>query len=82
MVATTYAPGTFYRNGVRLTRALGNARLLTLRGDGHGAYQLGGSPDCIDAHVDTYVLTLALPPTGTECPQHRGEQTARGTALR
>ena len=81
MVATTHDPATFYRGGVRLTRALGNARLLTLRGDGHGAYQLGGSPDCIDALVDSYVLTLALPPAGTECAQRRGEQTARA-ALR
>jgi pimeloyl-ACP methyl ester carboxylesterase len=82
VVATTYDPGTFYRSGVRLARALGNARLLTLRGDGHGAYQLGGSPDCVDALVDAYVLTLALPPAGTECAQHRGVQTARGAALR
>lgn len=43
---------------------LGNAKLLTLVGDGHGAY--GGESACIDDAVDHYLLTGALP-TRTRC---------------
>jgi pimeloyl-ACP methyl ester carboxylesterase len=68
VVATTYDPAAPYRGAVRTTRALGNARLLTLRGDGIGAYGMGGSP-CIDALVEEYLMTLALPPEGTSCTQ-------------
>ena len=46
---------------------LGNARLITMRGDGHTAY--GGESACIDAAVETYVNTLALPAEGTSCTQ-------------
>ena len=43
VVATTYDPATPYRGAQRLVRDLGNARLLTMRGDGHTAYG-SGSP--------------------------------------
>ena len=39
MVATTYDPATPYRGAKSLVRDLGNARLLTMRGDGHTAYR-------------------------------------------
>ena len=48
-------------------RDLGNARLLTMRGDGHTAY--GGESACIDSAVETYLNTLTLPPDGTVCTQ-------------
>ena len=48
-------------------RDLGNARLITMRGDGHTAY--GGESACIDAAVETYLNTLALPAEGTSCTQ-------------
>ena len=50
---------------------LGNARLLTMTGDGHTAYD--GDPDdgynsqCADAAVEGYLFTLALPAEGTKC---------------
>jgi pimeloyl-ACP methyl ester carboxylesterase len=66
-VATTYDPATPYRGALRTEVALGNVRLLTMRGDGHTAY--GGNSPCIDEAVNAYVETLALPPVGTVCQQ-------------
>lgn len=67
VVATTYDPATPYRGSVRLTRDLGNARLLTMRGDGHTAYD-GNSP-CIDTAVDAYLEDGVVPAEGTTCVQ-------------
>jgi pimeloyl-ACP methyl ester carboxylesterase len=67
VVGTAYAPATPYKEAQRLTAQLGNARLLTMDGDGHTAY--GGNSTCIDAAVESYVDTLALPAAGTRCPQ-------------
>ncbi len=69
VVATTYDPATTYRGAQRLVRDLGNARLLTMRGDGHTAYG-NGSPDCIDTAIESYVNTLTLPAPGTSCRQN------------
>jgi pimeloyl-ACP methyl ester carboxylesterase len=74
VVATTYDPATPYRGALRLVRDLGNARLITMRGDGHTAY--GGESACIDSAVETYLNTKALPPDGTVCTQ----DTPFGTA--
>jgi len=49
-------------------RQLGNARLLTMRGDGHTAYG-NGSPTCIDPAVERYLFTLTPPAKGTTCIQ-------------
>jgi pimeloyl-ACP methyl ester carboxylesterase len=68
VVATTYDPATPYHGALRLVRDLGNARLLTMRGDGHTAYE-NGSPDCIDTAIEHYVNTLDLPAKGTSCKQ-------------
>ena len=46
VVGTTHDPATPYRWARNLTRTLGNARLLTMRGDGHAAYGLN-SP-CVE----------------------------------
>jgi pimeloyl-ACP methyl ester carboxylesterase len=67
VVATTYDPATPYRGALKLVRELGNARLLTMRGDGHTAY--GGNSACIDDAVDAYLIDGALPPVGTTCRQ-------------
>ena len=67
VVATTYDPATPYRGALRLVRTLGNARLLTMRGDGHTAYP-GNSP-CVDAAVNAYLLQGQLPAAGTVCRQ-------------
>jgi pimeloyl-ACP methyl ester carboxylesterase len=67
VVATTYDPATPYRGALKLVRELGNARLLTMRGDGHTAY--GGNSPCIDDAVNAYLLQGNLPAPGTSCRQ-------------
>jgi pimeloyl-ACP methyl ester carboxylesterase len=76
VVATTYDPATPYRGAKALVKDLGNARLLTMVGDGHTAY--GGNSACIDAAVDGYMLAGTLPDAGTTCQQEVpfGEQPA------
>ncbi len=69
VVATTYDPATPYHGALRLVHDLGNARLLTMRGDGHTAYG-NGSPDCIDSGIENYLNTLQLPAAGTSCVQN------------
>jgi pimeloyl-ACP methyl ester carboxylesterase len=67
VVATTYDPATPYRGAKALVKDLGNARLLTMVGDGHTAY--GGNSACIDQAVDDYLLGGTLPAAGTSCQQ-------------
>jgi pimeloyl-ACP methyl ester carboxylesterase len=67
VVATTYDPATPYRGALELVRELGNARLITMRGDGHTAY--GGNSACIDDAVNAYLLDGTLPAPGTVCRQ-------------
>lgn len=67
VVGTTYDPATPYRGSVRLVRQLGNARLLTMRGDGHTAY--GGNSACIDRAVDGYLEGGVVPAEGATCRQ-------------
>ena len=79
MVATTYDPATPYRGAQRLVRDLGNARLLTMRGDGHTAYGRG-SPDCIDPAIETLPEPLKLPAKGTTCVQDLPFEQPQATA--
>jgi pimeloyl-ACP methyl ester carboxylesterase len=67
VVGTTYDPATPYRGSVALVGDLGNARLLTMTGDGHTAY--GGNSPCIDAAVDAYLEDAVVPAQGTTCVQ-------------
>lgn len=67
VVGTTYDPATVYRQARGLVHDLGNARLLTMKGDGHTAY--GGNSACIDQAVDRYVIQLKLPAEGRKCKQ-------------
>ncbi len=67
VVATTYDPATPYRGALALVKDLGNARLLTMDGDGHTAY--GGNTPCIDTAVENYLIDLVVPPVGTRCQQ-------------
>ena len=80
VVGTTYDPATPYRGAKRLVAQLGNARLLTMRGDGHTAY--GGNSPCIDAAVDAYLENLVVPGNGASCKQEVpfGESLARSRA--
>ncbi len=67
VIGTTYDPATPYSGAVSLVADLGNARLLTMEGDGHTAY--GGRSACIDAATDAYLVDGALPAAGTICRQ-------------
>ena len=67
VIANTYDPATPYRGALRLVRQLGNARLITMRGDGHTAYP--GESSCIDTATEAYVNELTLPAKGTVCRQ-------------
>jgi pimeloyl-ACP methyl ester carboxylesterase len=67
VVGTRYDPATPYKESKRLVQQLGNARLLTMTGDGHTAYG-AGSP-CADAAIEAYLMSLALPAEGTKCAQ-------------
>ena len=67
VIGTTYDPATPFSSAVSLTADLGNARLLTMEGDGHTAY--GGNSPCIDSTTEAYLVAGALPAAGTVCRQ-------------
>jgi pimeloyl-ACP methyl ester carboxylesterase len=67
VIATTNDPATPYPGALRAVRDLGNARLVTMQGDGHGAYP-GGSA-CVRTAVDAYLIDLTLPAAGLVCQQ-------------
>ncbi|HTE64108.1 MAG TPA: alpha/beta hydrolase [Solirubrobacteraceae bacterium] len=67
VVGTRYDPATPYKESKRLVQQLGNARLLTMTGDGHTAYDEGS--DCADKAIEAYLVALALPAEGTKCAQ-------------
>ena len=67
VIGITHDPATPYVQQQRLTAQLGNARLLTLDGDGHGA--LTSFDRCVLGHTLAYLETLALPVVGTTCVQ-------------
>ena len=60
-------PATPYRWAVALAGDLASGVLLGWNGDGHTAYLMGSS--CVDGIVNRYLLTLAVPRSGTLCPQ-------------
>ncbi|WP_433381080.1 alpha/beta hydrolase [Actinoplanes sp. CA-142083] len=65
VVNPTYDPATRYDFAVRMTRELGNARLLTLDGYGHTTRYSA----CITGWYSRYLIDGALPPVGTRCSQ-------------
>lgn len=69
VLGTTHDPSTPYAWAKRMTSELGNARLLTMRGDGHTASFNEATP-CIDDAVLAYLERLTLPPKGTTCDQN------------
>jgi pimeloyl-ACP methyl ester carboxylesterase len=60
-------PATPYRWAVALAADLASGVLLGWNGDGHTAYMMG-SP-CVDGIVNRYLLSLAVPRSGTICPR-------------
>jgi pimeloyl-ACP methyl ester carboxylesterase len=67
VVGTTHDPATPYKDAKAMTRELGNAELLTMRGDGHTAF--GGNSNCIDLAVIDFLLKRIVPRRGTICTQ-------------
>ncbi|MFB4315609.1 alpha/beta hydrolase [Actinomadura sp. 21ATH] len=66
VVGNTGDPATPYAWSPALARALGGkAVLLTLKGQGHGAYDTGDA--CVREAVDRYLLDGAVPRNGTTC---------------
>ncbi|MBT2209603.1 alpha/beta hydrolase [Actinomadura sp. NEAU-AAG7] len=73
VVGNTGDPATPYAWAPALTKALGGqATLLTLKGEGHGAYDTGDA--CVRRTVDAYLLQGTVPPAGTVCPPDKGPQ--------
>ena len=73
----THDPVTPFAWGKRVVRNLGNARLLTYRGDGHGV--LTNLEPCPLGYLAAYLEDGVLPPAGASCTQ---ESAATATALR
>jgi pimeloyl-ACP methyl ester carboxylesterase len=64
---TTHDPASPYAWGKKVVRDLGNARLLTYNGDGHGVVtQLN---PCVLSALTAYLDDLELPPPGASCDQ-------------
>jgi pimeloyl-ACP methyl ester carboxylesterase len=76
---TTHDPATPYEWGKRVRRDLGNARLLTYRGDGHGV--VTELNPCIGAALVAYVEDQRLPPEGASCEQDVPFGAAAGARL-
>jgi len=65
VVGTTHDPNTPYAWSKRLTADLGNARLLTFRGDGHDV--LTSLDPCVVGTLLAYLEEGVLPPPGASC---------------
>jgi pimeloyl-ACP methyl ester carboxylesterase len=65
VVGTTHDPATPYQWAVNLAHELPHGILLTRDGDDHVAYFYSS---CVRDYVQTYLVTLAAPPSGTVCP--------------
>ena len=64
VVGNLFDPATPYHGAVTVDRLLPRSRLLTLAGWGHTSLFASA---CVDAYVNTYLLTSRVPPKGTVC---------------
>ena len=64
VVGNTGDPVTPLESAQHVAATLEHGHLLTYAGTGHTTY---GKNHCADAHIDTYLLDLALPPASTAC---------------
>jgi pimeloyl-ACP methyl ester carboxylesterase len=78
VIGTTHDPATPYQWAQRLTDDLGNARLLTYRGDGHGV--ITGLDACVAVALVAYLEDGTLPPKGAACEQDLDPFAARASA--
>ena len=65
VVGTTNDPATPYEWAEALSEQLSSGHLVTYQGEGHTAYNK--SNDCVNAAVDTYLLTGAVPDADPMC---------------
>jgi pimeloyl-ACP methyl ester carboxylesterase len=65
VVGTTGDPATPYPWAGNLRSQLGNAALLTWKGEGHTAYGRGST--CVDNAVDSYLVDRKAPNDGAHC---------------
>jgi pimeloyl-ACP methyl ester carboxylesterase len=65
VIGTTGDPATPYESTQRLAEMLGVGVVVTNEGEGHTAYP--GTP-CVDELVDSYLVDLTVPASGTTCP--------------
>ena len=65
VVGSTGDPATPYSDAQSLASELQHGVLLTRVGDGHTGYR---SSACIRTNVDSYLVSLTVPPAGTRCP--------------
>ena len=65
VIGNTGDPVTPYDAARRVASSLARGRLLTYRGGGHTIYSKDA---CADVYIDSYLMDLALPPSGAACP--------------
>ena len=65
VLGTTRDPATPYRWAQALATDLSSGVLVSWNGDGHTAYG-SGSP-CVDSYVNSYLVSLSVPRSGTVC---------------
>lgn len=75
VIGGTHDPATPYPWSRRVVRDLGNARLLTFHGDGHGTVT-AFNPCVLGASVP-YLYDLELPPEGASCDREVTARAAR-----
>ena len=66
VINSRYDPATPYQGAVAAVRELGDARLLTVNGDGHTS-EYSEPSSCRDAAKQAYLISLKLPPRGEVC---------------
>jgi TAP-like protein len=66
VINSLHDPATPYAGAVAGTRELGNARLLTVNGDGHTS-EYSEPSTCRDTAKQAYLISLKLPPRGKVC---------------
>ena len=66
VVGDLHDPATPYQWAVDLSRDLASGVLLGWNGEGHTSYMQGSS--CVDGFVDSYLISLRIPRSGTVCP--------------
>jgi pimeloyl-ACP methyl ester carboxylesterase len=66
VVGDLHDPATPYLWAVNLSRDLASGVLLGWNGEGHTSYFQGSS--CVDSTVDSYLISLHVPRSGTVCP--------------